>query len=98
MAPRLSDADHEMMEAMIQRGETTKQIAQAIPCDPQTVQYFPELKNYIKKPGPELSELFKKDFRAFLQACVESVGKRKASARGHFRHAGLAIDEYTEEM
>ncbi|KAM5361446.1 hypothetical protein ACJA88_014462 [Fusarium oxysporum] len=37
MAPRLSDADHEMMEAMIQRGEPTKQIAQSIPCDPRTV-------------------------------------------------------------
>ncbi|RYC79785.1 hypothetical protein BFJ63_vAg17333 [Fusarium oxysporum f. sp. narcissi] len=37
MAPRLSDADHEMMKAMIQRGEPTKQIAQAIPCDPRTV-------------------------------------------------------------
>ncbi|QPC62912.1 hypothetical protein HYE67_005143 [Fusarium culmorum] len=59
-------------------------------------EYFAELKNFIKKPGPELSELFKKDFQAFLQACVDAVGKRKASARGHFRHAGLAIDEYKE--
>ncbi|KAF5707244.1 hypothetical protein FMUND_11202 [Fusarium mundagurra] len=61
-------------------------------------EYFAELKNFIKKPGPELSELFKKDFRAFLQACVDTVGKRKESARGHFRHAGLAIDEYIEQM
>jgi transposase len=60
-------------------------------------EYFAELKNFIKKPGPELSELFKKDFRAFLQACVETVGNRKESARGHFRHAGLAIDEYLEQ-
>lgn len=37
MAPRLSDADHEMMKAMIQNGEPTKQIAQSIPCDPRTV-------------------------------------------------------------
>ncbi|KAL5596375.1 hypothetical protein FOVSG1_010064 [Fusarium oxysporum f. sp. vasinfectum] len=37
MAPRLSDADHEMMKAMIQRDEPTKQIAQAIHCDPRTV-------------------------------------------------------------
>ncbi|PTD02587.1 hypothetical protein FCULG_00012599 [Fusarium culmorum] len=36
MAPRLSDADHKKIEAMIQRGEATKQIAQAIPCDPRT--------------------------------------------------------------
>ncbi|KAF5530121.1 hypothetical protein FMEXI_13735 [Fusarium mexicanum] len=61
-------------------------------------EYFAELKNFIKKPGPELSELFKKDFRAFLQSCVEMVGKRKESARGHFRHAGLAINEHREEM
>ncbi|GKU10162.1 unnamed protein product [Fusarium langsethiae] len=37
MAPRLSDADHEMMEAMIRRGEKTKLIAQAVPCNPRTV-------------------------------------------------------------
>ncbi|KAI7762675.1 hypothetical protein LZL87_014163 [Fusarium oxysporum] len=61
-------------------------------------EYFAELKNFIKNPGPELSELFKKDFRAFLQACVDTVGKRKESARGHFRHAGLAIDEYIEQI
>ncbi|KAI6747679.1 hypothetical protein HG531_008221 [Fusarium graminearum] len=61
-------------------------------------EYFAELKNFIKKPGPELSELFKKDFQAFLQACVDAVGKRKASAKGHFRHAGLAIDEYMEQV
>ncbi|PTD03457.1 hypothetical protein FCULG_00012813 [Fusarium culmorum] len=61
-------------------------------------EYFAELKNFIKKPGPELSELFKKDFQAFLQACVDAVGKRKASAKGHFHHAGLAIDEYMEQV
>ncbi|KAF4946235.1 hypothetical protein FGADI_11337 [Fusarium gaditjirri] len=61
-------------------------------------EYFAELKNFIKKPGPELSELFKKDFRAFLQACVDTVGKRQESARGHFRQAGLAIDEYIEQI
>ncbi|KAH7490458.1 hypothetical protein FOMA001_g2258 [Fusarium oxysporum f. sp. matthiolae] len=60
-------------------------------------EYFAELKGFIKNPGPELSELFKKDFRAFLQACVEEVGNRQASSRGHFRHAGLAIDEYMEQ-
>ncbi|RKL06525.1 hypothetical protein BFJ70_g16992 [Fusarium oxysporum] len=60
-------------------------------------EYFSELKSFIKNPGPELSELFKKDFPAFLQACVEEVGNRQASARGHFRHAGLAIDEYMEQ-
>lgn len=58
-------------------------------------EFFAELKNFIKNPGPELSELFK-DFRAFLQACVDTVGRRKASARGHFRHAGVVIDEYEE--
>jgi transposase len=61
-------------------------------------EFFAELKNFIKNPGPELSELFKKDFRAFLQACVGAVGRRKASARGHFCHAGVAIDEYEEQM
>lgn len=61
-------------------------------------EYFAELKNFIKKPGPELSELFKKDFQAFLRACVDAVGKRETRTRGHFRHAGLTIDEYMEQV
>ncbi|KAF4460559.1 transposase [Fusarium albosuccineum] len=61
-------------------------------------EFFAELKNFIKNPGPELSELSRKDFKSFLQACVDAVGRRKASARGHFRHTGVAIDEYEEQM
>ena len=98
MVPRLSDADHEMMEAMIRRGETIKLIAQAVPCNPRTVRKARArfaLFEATKSP-PNRVGGYKKDFRAFLQVCVETVGKRPASARGHFRRAGLAIDEYME--
>lgn len=60
-------------------------------------EFFAELKNFIKNPGPELSELSKQDFEAFLRSCVDIVGKRKMSARGHFRHSGLTIDEPPEQ-
>lgn len=60
------------------------------------IEFFAELKNFIKKPGPELIELFKKYFKAFLTACVEIVGKRDSSVGGYFRYAGVTIDQPPE--
>lgn len=56
-------------------------------------EFFSELKAYIKKHWNEHEGLINADFKAFLRICVEIVGSRKASARGHFRHAGLPVEE-----
>jgi hypothetical protein len=32
-------------------------------------------------------------FDAFLEWCINVVGGKKNSARGHFRHAGLNVEE-----
>ena len=56
-------------------------------------EFFAELKAFIKKnwkvyeqnPGP--------GFGVFLERCIDVVGRREESARGHFRHAGWTIEE-----
>lgn len=56
-------------------------------------EFFSELKAYIKRHWNEHLGLIKGDFRAFLKMCVRIVGSRRSSARGHFRHAGLSVEE-----
>lgn len=33
------------------------------------------------------------EFASFLEWCVEVVGERSSSARGHFRHSGITVEE-----
>jgi hypothetical protein len=35
-------------------------------------------------------------FDAFLAWCIDIVGAKEESAKGHFRHAGLKIEEILE--
>ena len=55
-------------------------------------EFFAELKTFIKRNWEHYSGT-PQDFRAFLEWCVDIVGARKSSAEGHFRHAGLIIEE-----
>ena len=54
---------------------------------------FGELKTYIRQVWDEHIGFVRADFLGFLEECVTVVGARKASARGHFRRAGISIDE-----
>lgn len=56
-------------------------------------EFFAELKAYIKRCWNDYQGLIKADFRTFLRLCVQAVGSREASARGHFRHAGLIVED-----
>lgn len=51
------------------------------------------MKRYIQEVWDEFEELIKEDFAAFLREAVRVVGKRKESAKGHFKHAGISVDE-----
>ena len=59
---------------------------------------FAELKAFIKRnwqrqaDAPQ-SGVPEPSFSAFLERCVMMVGGRQSSARGHFRHAGIAVEE-----
>lgn len=56
-------------------------------------EFFAELKGFIKRNWQSYAENPDPDFNAFLEWCVDVVGAREQSAEGHFRHAGLTIDE-----
>lgn len=57
------------------------------------VEFFAELKAFIKRNWERHESLPQKDFGAFLEWCVDIVGAKRQSAQGHFRNAGLSIEE-----
>jgi transposase len=56
-------------------------------------EFFAQLKAFCRRYWPIYRNMVGPDFRGFLQWCVEEVGSDKKSARGHFRHAGIILDE-----
>lgn len=56
-------------------------------------EFFAELKMFIKRNWQHYMDNPGQDFKAFLEWCVDTVGSRKSSAEGHFRHSGIAIKE-----
>jgi transposase len=56
-------------------------------------EFFAELKAFIKRYWHIYEGNPKQGFDAFLEWCIDVVGGNKNSARGHFRHAGLNIEE-----
>lgn len=59
-------------------------------------EFFGELKTYIRQVWEDQIDFVKDDFISFLEECVEVVGRRKASAEGHFRHAGISLESTPE--
>jgi hypothetical protein len=56
-------------------------------------EFFSELKQFIKRRWNEYEENPGQGFDAFLEWCVRVVGSRVQSAKGHFRHAGIQLEE-----
>ena len=52
-----------------------------------------ELKTFIKRNWRSYEENPGQGFDSFLEWCIGVVGAKKQSAKGHFRHAGLTIEE-----
>ncbi len=57
-------------------------------------EFFAELKAFIKRNWQCYSRDPDRDFGDFLKWCVDTVGARKSSAEGHFRHAGITVEEF----
>jgi transposase len=55
-------------------------------------EFFAELKAYIKRNWKEYAENPSQGFDSFLEWCVDMVGGRISSAEGHFRHAGVTVE------
>ncbi|KAJ6116937.1 hypothetical protein N7512_006662 [Penicillium capsulatum] len=56
-------------------------------------EFFAELKGFIRRSWSYYAEDPDREFDSFLERCINQVGTREANARGHFRHAGLTIEE-----
>ena len=55
-------------------------------------EFFAELKAFIKQNWKIYEANIEQGFATFLKGCIEVVGKRRRSARGHFRHAGVTVE------
>ena len=56
-------------------------------------QHFGELKTFVEQYWPIFERDPEQDFAAYLKFCVAEVGSRKHSARGHFKSAGINVEE-----
>jgi hypothetical protein len=56
-------------------------------------EFFAELKAYIKRNWAMYQEVPKQGFRNFLEVCVEAVGSKEQSARGHFQNSCITVTE-----
>ena len=57
-------------------------------------EFFAELKAFIKKNWCAYEEAPEQGFGAFLEWCIDMVGGKQDSARGHFRHAGITVEDF----
>jgi len=56
-------------------------------------EFFAELKVSIKRKWNEYAERPAQGFDSFLEWCVNVVGARVSNAEGHFRHAGITVED-----
>lgn len=56
-------------------------------------EFFAELKAFIRWHWQSYEENPDQGFDNFLERCVDKVGAKEQSARGHFRNVGLDIEE-----
>lgn len=59
-------------------------------------EFFAELKTYMRKERRNHAELYENDLGAFVQLAVDIVGARHASAKGHFRHSRICVEQPPE--
>lgn len=56
-------------------------------------EFFAELKAFIKRSWQHFEQDPEQGFDTFLGWCIDVVGGKEKSARGHFRHAGVTVEE-----
>jgi hypothetical protein len=57
-------------------------------------EFFAEMKAFIKKQWHQFENSPCQDFGVFLKWCISVVGGRDGSAKGHFRHSGVSVEEF----
>jgi len=61
-------------------------------------EFFAQLKKFIKRHWRYYAKNSQQKFGPFLEWCVSTVGACKESARGHFRNAGVFIEEFEQSI
>ena len=56
-------------------------------------EFFAELKGFIKRNWQAYEDNPGQGFKPFLEWCIDIVGARERSAKGHFRHANVTVEE-----
>jgi transposase len=56
-------------------------------------EFFAELKAFIRRHWQSYAENPDQGFDYFLDWCVDKAGAKKQSARGHFKNAGIDIED-----
>jgi DDE superfamily endonuclease len=56
-------------------------------------EFFAELKQFFKKHWSTYAGNPELEFNAFLEWCLGMLGGKEGSAKGHFRHAGLTVED-----
>jgi hypothetical protein len=56
-------------------------------------EFFGEVKAHVKSQRKHYKSLIERDFEGYVKSCVKTVGSRQASAEGHFRDAGLYVEQ-----
>ena len=54
-------------------------------------EFFAELKAFIRRNW-RVHQSSHEGFESFLEWCVQVVGERGSSAKGHFRHSGVTVE------
>jgi transposase len=56
-------------------------------------EYFGNLKRFIQKTWHENEDFIRRAFWLYLEWCVDVVGDEEKNAEGHFRHAGIFVEQ-----
>jgi transposase len=56
-------------------------------------EFFAELKAFIQKSWQTFKDCPEQGFDVFLEWCIDVVGGKKSSTQGHFKHAGITVEE-----
>ena len=56
-------------------------------------EFLTELKAFIRRNWQNFEQVPEQGFDVFLEWCIGVVGARERSAKGHFRHIGVTVEE-----
>lgn len=56
-------------------------------------EFFGEVKTHVESQRKSYQGLIQRNFETYVRSCVRAIGSRKKSTEGHFRNAGLYVEQ-----